>query len=132
MSSGSGIHRTGLRGTNPKGIFPRFRQLRGREGERLRVVVIHGLLFVGLILSIMQSMKFPRPKKLIFVNNKGGVGKTTLAFNCAVSFAKGGYKTALIDLDPQCNLSRLAMGEEYYAKNLFLQRKRRCMTFYEA
>ncbi|MBI4653262.1 AAA family ATPase [Candidatus Kuenenbacteria bacterium] len=26
---------------------------------------------------------------------------------------------ALIDLDPQCNLSRLAIGEEYYAKNLF-------------
>lgn len=64
-------------------------------------------------------MKFPRSKKLIFVNNKGGVGKTTLAFNCAVSFARLGYKTALIDLDPQCNLTRLAMGEEYYAKNLF-------------
>ena len=64
-------------------------------------------------------MKFPRSKKLIFVNNKGGVGKTTLAFNCAVSFAKDGYKTALIDLDPQCNLTRLAMGEEYYRQHLF-------------
>src|SRR3989344_848181 len=64
-------------------------------------------------------MKFPRSKKLIFVNNKGGVGKTTLAFNCAVSFSSQGYKTVLIDLDPQCNLTRLAMGEEYYLKNLF-------------
>lgn len=64
-------------------------------------------------------MKFPRTKKLIFVNNKGGVGKTTLAFNCAVSFAKRGYKTAIIDLDPQCNITRLAMGNEYYALTLF-------------
>lgn len=64
-------------------------------------------------------MKFPRSKKLIFVNNKGGVGKTTLAFDCAVSFGKQGYKTALIDLDPQSNLTRLAMGEEYYAQTLF-------------
>lgn len=64
-------------------------------------------------------MKFPRTKKLVFANNKGGVGKTTLAFNSAVAFAKLGYKTVLVDLDPQCNLSRLALGEEYYVKNLF-------------
>lgn len=64
-------------------------------------------------------MKFARSKKVIFVNNKGGVGKTTLAFNCAVSFAQQGYKTAIIDLDPQCNITRLSMGEEYYVKTLF-------------
>ncbi|RJQ32313.1 hypothetical protein C4572_01165 [Candidatus Parcubacteria bacterium] len=64
-------------------------------------------------------MKFPRTKKLLFSNNKGGVGKTTLAFNCAMSFAKQGYKTALVDLDPQCNLSRLALGDSQYANTLF-------------
>jgi len=69
----------------------------------------------------MEMMKFTRPKKLIFVNNKGGVGKTTLAFNCAVSFAKEGYKTVLVDLDPQCNLTRLAMGDNYYIEHLFTE-----------
>jgi cellulose biosynthesis protein BcsQ len=64
-------------------------------------------------------MKFTRTKKLLFVNNKGGVGKTTLAFNTGVALAKLGYKTVLVDLDPQCNLSRLALGEAYYAKTLF-------------
>jgi len=64
-------------------------------------------------------MKFARTKKLLFANNKGGVGKTTLAFNCAVSFAKKGYKTVLVDLDPQCNLSRLALGDTFYEKTLF-------------
>ena len=64
-------------------------------------------------------MIFSRTKKLVFSNNKGGVGKTTLAFNTAVSFAKAGYKTVLIDLDPQCNMSRLALGEGYYIDHLF-------------
>lgn len=55
-------------------------------------------------------MKFTRTKKLVFFNNKGGVGKTTLAYNTAVKFSEMGYKTVLVDLDPQCNLSRLALG----------------------
>jgi len=64
-------------------------------------------------------MKFTRTKKLLFANNKGGVGKTTLAFNCATAFAKQGYKTVMVDLDPQCNLSRLALGDDHYQKTLF-------------
>jgi cellulose biosynthesis protein BcsQ len=39
-----------------------------------------------------------------FFNNKGGVGKTTLLCNAAAFLAqKRGFKTLVVDADPQCN-----------------------------
>jgi len=58
-------------------------------------------------------MKFTRTKKLVFLNNKWWVGKTTIAYNTAIKLAEKWYKTVLVDLDPQCNLSRLALWEDF-------------------
>lgn len=51
-------------------------------------------------------------KSLVFFNNKGGVGKTTLTFNVAHMMARKGRRAVLLDYDPQCNLSAFVLGEE--------------------
>lgn len=51
-------------------------------------------------------------KIISLFNNKGGVGKSTLAFHLSNILAEMGYKTLLIDLDPQCNLTICGMDEE--------------------
>ena len=44
-------------------------------------------------------------KCIVFVNQKGGVGKTTSAVNIGAYFAEAGEKTLLVDFDPQGNMS---------------------------
>jgi len=50
--------------------------------------------------------------KVAFFNNKGGVGKTSLVYHCAFMFAEQGYRVLAVDLDPQSNLSIMALDED--------------------
>jgi chromosome partitioning protein len=47
----------------------------------------------------------------VLFNNKGGVGKTTLTFNIGSMMARQGLRTVLLDYDPQCNVSAMALSD---------------------
>lgn len=54
-------------------------------------------------------------KTISFVNMKGGVAKTTLAFNIAIFLSQREQKKVLmIDMDPQFNLTQCAMSSPEY------------------
>ena len=62
------------------------------------------------------------PKVVSMINWKGGVGKSTLTLHLGVNIMRRHEDTPrvlLIDLDPQCNLSYLALGVTGYVDAVY-------------
>ncbi|ASL44692.1 Sporulation initiation inhibitor protein Soj [Burkholderia sp. AD24] len=64
------------------------------------------------------------PKIVSMINWKGGVGKSTLSLHLGVGIMRFSKKTPrprvlLVDLDPQCNLSYLALGVSKYIEYVY-------------
>ncbi|WP_293783935.1 ParA family protein [uncultured Pedobacter sp.] len=51
-------------------------------------------------------------KTIVFFNNKGGVGKTTLVYHFTYMLAEMGYKCLAVDLDPQTNLTSMFLSDD--------------------
>lgn len=51
-------------------------------------------------------------KQIVILNQKGGVGKTTITTNLGYGLSLKGYKCLLIDCDAQANLSRIYFPRE--------------------
>jgi chromosome partitioning protein len=49
-------------------------------------------------------------KRISLANQKGGVGKTTVAVSLATTLARRSYRTLLVDLDSQRNATRWSLG----------------------
>lgn len=80
--------------------------------EPTRAVFGHGVaLRLGAVPGSFRSM----PTAVTFFNNKGGVGKTTLACNYAAAESRNGNRVLVIDLDPQCNSTQLILDDEQWA-----------------
>ena len=52
-------------------------------------------------------------RRVVF-NQKGGVGKSSIAVNLAAISASEGKRTLVVDLDPQCNASQYLLGMDAF------------------
>lgn len=73
----------------------------------------------SVVLADLEGRRRPRGHIITFANEKGGVGKSTLAFHCAVALAHRGLSVVAVDCDRrQQSLHRLLDARDGTARTL--------------
>lgn len=83
-----------------------------RDGIRVKTACERAQRELANRSKVLESTEAP-PKVFGFVNQKGGVGKTSICFHLAGSLAEQGYRVLCIDLDQQGNLSSALIDDIY-------------------
>lgn len=63
-------------------------------------------------MEIFRVRKSEKATVIALANQKGGVGKTTSALNLVVAFSRAGYRTLLVDVDPQASATDWIFGPD--------------------
>ncbi len=68
--------------------------------------------FEKLVIPTFTKRLSAMVQKIALFNHKGGVSKTTTTFNLGWMLASKGKRVILVDGDPQCNLTGMALGKQ--------------------
>lgn len=83
---------------------------RAEKGAKTRLLTVENVYDLAAYKASKKKQLSKNPKKIITIwTPKGGVGKSTIAFNLSALFSLMGLKVLVIDLDFQSNLT-LAFG----------------------
>jgi cellulose biosynthesis protein BcsQ len=73
-------------------------------------------VFIGIVTSLENAVE---GQIISIVNNKGGVGKTTVAVNLAHALTRRGQRVLVIDMDTQCNATSILCSKELGRNTLY-------------
>ena len=109
-----GISKQELLEKEAKGIFPPAKRNSNHERYYKPEDVVKYRNYLGAPVPIKSI------RKQLFLNFKGGTGKSSLSASYGFRLAQMGVRTLLIDLDPQGHLTQcLGLNNEQYPKTLF-------------